>query len=131
MTNGNNTVALHWNAPSNAGNPAFTSYNIYRGATADSIGSTPIGSVAAGTLTYNDNTAVNGNYYVYVVKAVDSVGSSSASNTAQGYPTSALSNYGSGNNDLLYAGIIIVVVLVIIVAFWFMRTKMKAPPKTR
>ncbi len=124
-TNGNNSVVLHWGAPANAGNPAFTSYDIYRGATAGSIGTTPIGSVAAGTLTYNDNTAVNGNTYVYVVKAVNSVGSSSASNTVQGSPTSTPNSGGTSNNGGLIVGIVILIILVAIGAFWYMRRKKK------
>jgi len=129
-TNGNNSVVLTWSAPANAGNPAFTSYNIYRGASADSIGATPIGSVAAGTLTYNDTTAVNGNTYVYVVKAVNSIGPSAASNTAQGNPTSTPNNNGtsSNNNDALYAGIGIVVVIIILIGLYmYMRSRKKKP----
>jgi hypothetical protein len=132
-TSGNNSVVLHWSAPANAGNPAFTNYNIYRGATAGSIGTSPIGSVAVGTLTYNDSTAINGNTYVYAVKAVNSVGPSSASNTAQGSPTSTPNDGGTSNNDMLYAGIGIVVALVIIIgASLYLKSKRsKTPPKSQ
>jgi len=128
-TNGNNSVVLHWNAPTNVGNPAFTSYDIYRGATADSIGSTPIGSVSAGTLTYTDATVVNGNTYVYVVKAVNTVGSSPASNTAQGNPSASTST-PAADNTALYAGVIVVIVVLGLVGvLWFMKGKRASPPK--
>jgi fibronectin type 3 domain-containing protein len=101
-TSGSNFVVLTWVAPVNPGVPAFTRYDIFRGATAGSISTTPIGNVAAGTLTYNDTTAVNGNSYVYIVKAVNTVGASPASNIAQanlippGAPTAltAVSHHG-------------------------------------
>ena len=69
----NGYVILTWQAPSSAGSAAITRYDVYRGATAGSIGSTPIGNVAAGVLTYNDTSVTNGNTYAYVVKAVSSV----------------------------------------------------------
>jgi predicted phage tail protein len=83
----NGYVILTWQAPSSPGSSDITRYDVFRGATAGSIGSTPIGNVAAGVLTYNDTSVTNGNTYAYVVKAVSSVGSSVASNTAQATPS--------------------------------------------
>ena len=51
------------------------------------MGTTAIGNVAAGVLTYNDTTVTNDQAYFYVVKAVNAVGSSVASNTAQATPS--------------------------------------------
>ena len=129
-TNGNNSVTLSWSAPSNSGSPSFTRYDIYRGATASTIGDTPIGNVAAGTSTYTDATAVNNNTYVYEVKAVNSVGSSSASNSAQGSPSvSATSgNNNAGNNDSntgVLLAVVVIVLLVVVGLFLYMRRRKK------
>ncbi len=80
-------VILTWQAPSSAGSSAITRYDVFRGTTAGSIGTTAIGNVAAGVLTYNDTTVSNDQAYFYVVKAVNAVGSSVASNTAQATPS--------------------------------------------
>jgi cellulose 1,4-beta-cellobiosidase len=72
-TKGSNYVSLWWNPPDNPGNPALMRYDIYRG---ESIGTLAyLANVTAGTLTYNDTTALDGNTYVYSVKAVNTVGS--------------------------------------------------------
>ena len=132
-SNGNNSVTLSWSAPANAGSPSLTRYDIYRGATVSSIGTTPIGNVAAGTLTYTDATAANNNTYVYVVKAVNSVGSSTASNTAQGSPSiSSTSRTGTtSDNSGIILGVVIVIVIVVVVGLlFFVRSKRKnTPPK--
>ncbi|HTY46054.1 MAG TPA: fibronectin type III domain-containing protein, partial [Methanomassiliicoccales archaeon] len=70
--------------PVNPGNPAFTRYDIWRGSTAaDAV---YLANVTASVLTYNDTTVVNGNTYVYLVKAINTVGSSLASNAASTTP---------------------------------------------
>ncbi len=81
---GNNYVRLEWVSPANPGNPEFTRYDIFRGATLGSV--IYLANVTTGTLTYNDTAAVNGNTYVYVVKAVNTVGASPASNSVTGSP---------------------------------------------
>lgn len=91
-------VILTWDAPSSSGTSAITRYDVFRGATAGSIGATPIGNVAAGTLTYNDTTVTNGNTYYFVVKAVNDIGSSPASNTAQATPSQAGTAPGAPTN---------------------------------
>jgi len=73
-------IILTWVAPVNLGNPAFTEYHIWRGATAGSL--TILVYVNTGTLSYNDTSAVNGQAYVYMVKAFNTVGLSLASNEA-------------------------------------------------
>jgi LPXTG-motif cell wall-anchored protein len=83
----NGYVILTWQAPSSAGSSAITRYDVYRGLSAGSIGTTSIGNVAAGILTFNDTTVTNGIPYFYVVKAMSTVGSSPASNTAQATPS--------------------------------------------
>jgi fibronectin type 3 domain-containing protein len=91
-------VILTWDAPTSPGTSAITRYDVFRGASAGSIGTTPIGNVAAGTLTYNDTTVTNGDTYYYVVKAVNDVGSSPASNTAQATPSQAGTAPGAPTN---------------------------------
>jgi len=129
VTNGNNSVTLSWSAPSNSGSPSFTRYDIYRGATAGTIGNTPIGSVAAGTTTYTDTTAVNNNTYAYVVKAVNTAGSSPSSNSVQGSPSaSATGNDNTGNNGSntgLLLAVIVIVILVVVGLFLYMRMRKK------
>ena len=73
-------IILSWLAPVNLGNPAFTEYRIWRGATAGSL--TILVYVNAGILTYNDTSVANGQAYVYMVKAFNTVGLSLASNEA-------------------------------------------------
>lgn len=80
-------VILTWDVPTSPGTSAITRYDVFRGTSAGSIGATPIGNVAAGVLTYNDSTVTNSQTYYYQVKAVNSVGSSAASNTAQATPS--------------------------------------------
>ena len=69
---------LSWAAPANNGGSAITSYNIYRGTAAGAESATAIGSSA--TLTYTDTSVAPGKTYYYVVRAVNSVGTSPASN---------------------------------------------------
>jgi len=80
-------VILTWDAPSSPGTSAIIRYDIFRGTSAGTIGTTPIGNVPVGTLTYNDSTVTNGQTYYYMAKAVNGVGSSPASNTAQATPS--------------------------------------------
>jgi len=79
-------VVLTWQAPSSDGGSAITGYKVWRGPNAGSIA--PIANVSAGTLTYNDTAVTNGQTYVYAVQAVNSVGTSPASNVATANPAS-------------------------------------------
>ena len=83
-SSGDNYVLLSWIAPLNSGNPAFTRYDIYRGATLGSVAY--LANVTESTLTFNDTTALNGITYVYIVKAVNTAGSSPASNDVSATP---------------------------------------------
>ena len=152
---GNNFVVLTWEAPVNIGNPTFACYEIFRRASNGSISVSRIGQVAAGTLTYNDTTAVNGTTYVYVVKAINTLGASPASDTVQGSPllvtagtshtycvktvneigtgaastpqtaTAAISGGGTTDNSLLYAGIGIGVTIPAILAIFMLMRRRK------
>jgi fibronectin type 3 domain-containing protein len=73
-----NIVNLSWTASASAA----TGYNVYRGTTSGGESSSPLNStpLAAGTTSYQDTTAVAGNTYYYVVKAVNASALSSISN---------------------------------------------------
>ena len=81
----NGYVLLNWLAPTNLGSPALTQYSIWRGASAGSL--TWLANVSAATLSYNDSAVTNDQTYVYAVKAVNTLGSSPASNTASAMPS--------------------------------------------
>ncbi|MGI0088110.1 MAG: fibronectin type III domain-containing protein [Nitrosotalea sp.] len=83
-TAGNSQISLSWTAPASNGGSAITSYNVYRGTTAGAESSTPIASTSS--TTYNDTGLTNGQTYYYTVKAVNSVGTSPASNEASATP---------------------------------------------
>ncbi|HJT10134.1 MAG TPA: fibronectin type III domain-containing protein, partial [Candidatus Nitrosotalea sp.] len=86
-TSGNGQVSLSWAAPLSNGGSSITSYNIYRGTSSGGEGSTPYATVSGSTISYTDNGATNGNTYYYIVKAVNSAGTSPASNEASATPT--------------------------------------------
>ncbi|MDD1769776.1 MAG: fibronectin type III domain-containing protein, partial [Methanomassiliicoccales archaeon] len=78
-------IQLHWSSPG-YGSPSFSRYDVYRSTVSGSYGS-PIDSVSAGTLAYNDSTVASGTQYFYVVRAVNMVGSGPASNEASATAT--------------------------------------------
>lgn len=80
-TPGNTQVSLSWNASAGA-----TSYNVYRGTTANGESTTPI---ATGIVTtgYTNTGLTNGTTYYYKVKAVNASGTSGYSNEASAVPT--------------------------------------------
>ena len=74
-------VILNWTAPESEGSFAIIRYDIYRGTNASNV-NLLVGSVAAGVLIYNDTSVASHFGYYYVVKAVNGVGPSAASNLA-------------------------------------------------
>lgn len=76
--NSSTSYTLTWSAVNGA-----TSYQIFRSTTSGSFDfNSPLATVPAPTLTYTDTTATAGTTYYYVVRAVNTVGSSSSSSEA-------------------------------------------------
>jgi len=106
-TGGTGFVLLNWTAPSEVGEPPLARYDVYRGTSSGDYGG-PIGNVSAGIMTSMDTTAIPGIPYFYVVKAVNWVGPSPASNQATGTalptvpsaPHNVEASAGAGNMSL-------------------------------
>jgi len=58
-------------------------YNVFRGTSKGGEGTTPINSTAISGVAYTDTNVTSGQSYFYTVEAVNSGGSSTASNEAQ------------------------------------------------
>ena len=95
-TAGNGDIPLNWSAVNGA-----TSYNVYRGTTPGSEGTTPLATGVTGT-TYTDSTVTNGVQYYFVVAAVSSTQTGPISNevwaTASRTPTFKLTAVANPNN---------------------------------
>ena len=68
---GDTQITLMWNAVAGA-----SSYNIYRGRSADNLGAAPIASVNAPATSYNNIGLQNGIQYYYAISAVNAAGES-------------------------------------------------------
>jgi fibronectin type 3 domain-containing protein len=80
---GDSYILLTWAPPSDDGGSSVTGYNLYRGASADSIQLLiNLGSV----LEYNDTAVTNGITYYYQVIAVNSIGEGTSSDIINATP---------------------------------------------
>ncbi len=75
-------VTLNWNAPSDNGGSAITGYMIERSTDSGSTWSTISSNTGSASTTYSDTGLVPSTSYTYRVSAINSVGTSSPSNTA-------------------------------------------------
>ncbi|MFW9915708.1 MAG: NosD domain-containing protein [Candidatus Thorarchaeota archaeon] len=96
-------VALTWTAPTADGGSAITGYHIYR-STSSGAGYAQIGSSSART--FSDTTVSNGITYFYVVRAINAIGESPASNEIHAaipsmVPTAPQSLQATGGNGFV------------------------------
>jgi fibronectin type 3 domain-containing protein len=103
-TAGSGSVSLTWTAPANNGGAAISGYNIYRGTSAGGEGTTPVGTVSGTTLSFTDTGLTNGTTYFYTVKAVNSAGTSAASNEASATPTAVTATVPTAPQSLTATG---------------------------
>jgi len=89
-TAGNTQISLTWTSSSGA-----TSYNVYRGTAAGGESATAIATGLTGT-TYTNTGLTNGTAYYYTVKAVNTSGTSAASNEAHATPVLSAPGAPSG-----------------------------------
>jgi titin len=85
---GQAVVNLTWEAP--IGTSTIVRYDIFRGLNEETIGTTPIASTAGTVLAYADSAITGGVAYYYKVKAVNSVGTGPASESAHATPTATV-----------------------------------------
>ncbi|MGD1061612.1 MAG: fibronectin type III domain-containing protein [Methanomassiliicoccales archaeon] len=96
-------IFLNWTAPVNVGIPPLTQYAIYRGTSSGGYGS-PLITLDSNIATYNDTTATPGTQYYYVVKAINTAGSSLASNEATAEATTSAQSVPGAPTNLQAAG---------------------------
>ena len=75
---GTHSVLLQWSASTTSG----VTYNVFRGIATGAEGSSPLNSSPISATSFTDTNVTSGSTYFYTVKAVNSAGSSSASNEA-------------------------------------------------
>src|SRR6267143_6651 len=92
-------INLSWNAPANNGGSAITGYKIERSTNGGSSWSPPVNTGSTAT-TYPDTGLTASTTYMYRVSAINSVGTSSPSNTA-----SATTNSGTTSSSIVLNGI--------------------------
>ncbi len=81
----NGYVVLTWEAPATTSSPAIVNYGIWRGDGSDPP--TLLTNVTSDKMSYNDTSVTDGHTYVYVVDAVNAIGSGPASNSATATPS--------------------------------------------
>ena len=81
IATGSSSIVVNW-IPGSANGSTITSYNVLRGTSSGSESS--LGTANEGILTYNDPTVSTNTNYYYEVKAVNTTGTSSASNEVSG-----------------------------------------------
>jgi hypothetical protein len=83
-TGQDSAVKLSWSPPASTGGTGVT-YNVYRGTSPGGEASTPIATGLAAT-SYTDSGLANGTPYYYLVRAVNSAGTSPTSNEVSATP---------------------------------------------
>ena len=108
-TSGNAQASLTWTAPSSNGGSSITGYNIYVGTATGAESGTPVNASPVIGTSYTVTGLVNGTPYFFVVKAVNAVGESAASNeasttpaTVPGAPTGLSATSGNAEASLAW-----------------------------
>ena len=89
-------INLSWTAPSSNGGSAITGYKIERSTDGGTTWSTIVSNTSSTGTTYSDTGLASSTTYTYRVSAINSVGTSSPSNTA-----SATTNSGSTSGSIV------------------------------
>ncbi|HSZ31133.1 MAG TPA: fibronectin type III domain-containing protein, partial [Pseudonocardiaceae bacterium] len=103
-TAGDGSVSLTWQPPASNGGANITGYNIYRGTAAGQEGTTPVGTTNGTTLGFTDTGLANGTTYYYTVKAVNSAGTSAASNEVNATPAAVTATVPTPPQSLTATG---------------------------
>ncbi len=83
---GNAQAPLTWTAPSSDGGSPITGYNIHVGTATGAESGTPVNGTPVIGTSYTVTGLINGTPYFFVVKAINAVGESVASNEASATP---------------------------------------------
>ncbi|MHB1510918.1 MAG: fibronectin type III domain-containing protein [Acidimicrobiales bacterium] len=88
---GNTQVSLSWTAPLYDGGSAITGYDVYEGTASGGESTTPLNPspLSASATSYTVSGLTDGITYFFTVKAINSVGTSPASNEATATPVSS------------------------------------------
>jgi fibronectin type 3 domain-containing protein len=102
---GDAQVSLSWIAPSQSGSSTITGYKVYRGTTP---GGETFLVTLGNVLTYTDSSLNNGRTYYYKVSAISSAGEGTLTESVVTTPAAPSP---SGDNTMLYIGLVAVVAL--------------------
>ncbi|MBV9952957.1 MAG: Ig-like domain repeat protein, partial [Acidimicrobiia bacterium] len=99
-------ATLTWSAPSSTGGKQITGYNVYKGTLPDAEGYAPINSspLPASATSYTATGLANGAPVFFTVKAINSIGTSAASNEATTRPEAAATVPGAPRDVKVTAG---------------------------
>ncbi len=98
---GKSQASLTWTAPTSDGGSAITGYGVYEGTTSGGESTTPINSspLGATSTSYTVTVLTNGTTYYFTAEAIDTVGSSGASNGASTTPANTTPGYWLVGSD--------------------------------
>ena len=114
---GSNFINLTWEIPNSDGGCQITEYKVYRNGT-------PIATVPANRLYYQDTGVKNGQKYTYYVTAVNCVGESKESNKVQVIPAAANLKMQM-DSMLLMGGLLIGLISFVSVLYLILRKREK------
>jgi hypothetical protein len=103
---GNGKATLTWTAPSSNGGKPITGFNVYKGTLPDSEGYTPINAspLPATASSYTVTGLANGAPAYFTVKAINSIGTSAASNETFARPEAPATTPGAPRGVKVTAG---------------------------